>query len=119
MMRASHVSEFIRDNRRLQMPFFNVVYADRDGQIMYLFGGRQPRRSGGTYAKWSGIIPGDTSATLWTDTLKWRGVPHTINSPRGVVQNLKNTPLVFRFSGTNLQKHYSFFFAPKQNGFLP
>ncbi|MGA8655538.1 MAG: penicillin acylase family protein [Chthoniobacterales bacterium] len=48
MMLARDLPEFIRANRRLQMPFFNVVYADRDGQIMYLFGGRQPRRSGGT-----------------------------------------------------------------------
>src|SRR5258708_16676732 len=98
MMRARHLSEFIRANRRLQMPFFNVVYADRDGQIMYLFGGRQPRRSGGTYAKWSGIIPGDTSATLWTDTLKWREFAPPTNPPRGMLPNLNNPPLSFHFS---------------------
>jgi acyl-homoserine lactone acylase PvdQ len=60
MMRARHLREFIRANSRLQMPFFNVVYADRDGQIMYLFGGRQPRRSG------------DADAIAATDVLeKW------------------------------------------------
>src|SRR5258708_38278122 len=46
MMRARHLSEFIRANRRLPLPFFNVLYADPDGQILYLFCGRQPGRSG-------------------------------------------------------------------------
>jgi acyl-homoserine-lactone acylase len=119
MMRARHLSEFIRANRRLQMPFFNVVYADRDGQIMYLFGGRQPRRSGGTYAKWSGIIPGDTSATLWTDTLKWRELPHTINPPGGFVQNSNDPPWFSSFPETIRQSHYASYIAPNEMEFRP
>jgi acyl-homoserine-lactone acylase len=55
MMLSRHLWEFIAANSALQMPIFNVIYADRDGQIMYLFGGRQPVRSGGTYQDWAGI----------------------------------------------------------------
>jgi acyl-homoserine-lactone acylase len=106
MMLARHLPEFIRANSRLQMPFFNVIYADRDRQIMYLFGGRQPRRSGGTYVRWSGIIPGDTSATLWTDTLKWAELPHTINPPGGFVQNSNDAPWFSSFPETIKQSHY-------------
>jgi acyl-homoserine-lactone acylase len=119
MMLARHLPEFIRANRRLQMPFFNVLYADRDGQIMYLFGGRQPRRSGGTYARWSGIIPGETRATLWTDTLKWRELPHTINPPEGFVQNSNDPPWFSSFPGTIRQSHYPSYIAPNEMEFRP
>lgn len=119
MMLARHLSEFIRANSRLQMPFFNVVYADRDGQIMYLFGGRQPRRSGGTYVRWSGIIPGDTSTTLWTDTLKWRELPHTINPPGGFVQNSNDAPWFSSFPETIKQSHYPSYIAPNEMEFRP
>ena len=36
------------------------VYADADGHIFYLAGGRIPARTSGDYAFWSGIVPGDT-----------------------------------------------------------
>src|SRR5258707_2333206 len=118
-MLARHLPEFIRPNSRLQMPFFNVVYADRDGQIMYLFGGRQPRRSGGTYVRWSGIIPGDTSATLWTDPLKWSDLPHTINPPGGFVQNSNDPPWFSSFPETIRQSHYASYIAPNEMEFRP
>jgi acyl-homoserine-lactone acylase len=119
MMLARHLPEFIRANSRLQMPFFNVVYADRDGHIMYLFGGRQPRRSGGTYVRWSGIIPGDTSTTLWTDTLKWRELPHTINPPGGFVQNSNDAPWFSSFPETIRRSHYPSYIAPNEMEFRP
>jgi acyl-homoserine-lactone acylase len=119
MMLARHLPEFIRANSRLQMPFFNVLYADRDGQIMYLFGGRQPRRSGGTYAQWSGIIPGGTKATLWTDTLKWGELPHTINPPGGFIQNSNDAPWYSTFPGTIEQSHYPSYITPNKMEFRP
>jgi acyl-homoserine-lactone acylase len=119
MMLARHLRGFIRANSRLQMPFFNVVYADRDGQIMYLFGGRQPRRSGGNYDQWSGIIPGDTKATLWTDTLNWRELPHTINPPGGFVQNSNDPPWFSSFPGTIKQSHYPPYIGKDEMEFRP
>jgi acyl-homoserine-lactone acylase len=40
MTLSRNLSEFTLANSQLQIPFFNVIYADRYGQIMYLFGGR-------------------------------------------------------------------------------
>lgn len=119
MMSAKNLAEFIRANSRLQMPFFNVIYADREGQIMYLFGGRQPRRSEGTFAAWSGIIPGDTSATLWTDTLKWEELPHTINPPGGFVQNSNDPPWYSSFPKTIEQDRYPSYIAADEMEFRP
>ena len=46
MMRARNLAEFEAALRPLQMPFFTVMYADRDGHIMHLFGGRTPGAAG-------------------------------------------------------------------------
>jgi len=40
MLRAQNLDEFEAALARLQNPFFTVMYADRDGRIMHLFGGR-------------------------------------------------------------------------------
>lgn len=92
MIRARNLGEFIAANAALQMPFFNVIYADRQGRIMYLFGGRQPVRQGGTWADYAGILPGDDPSALWTDTFPWRALPRAIDPPGGFVANSNNPP---------------------------
>ena len=57
MARATSFAEFEAAVRRLQNPFYTVMYADRSGRIMHLFGGRTPRRPAGDY-DWSGIVAG-------------------------------------------------------------
>ena len=47
MLRSKSFAEFENAERPLQMPFFTVMYADVDGHIMHLFGGRTPVRPAG------------------------------------------------------------------------
>jgi acyl-homoserine-lactone acylase len=112
MMLSRHLSEFIAANSALQMPIFNVIYADRDGQIMYLFGGRQPVRSGGTYQDWAGILAGDTSSTLWTKTLPWSQLPKAIDPPGGVVHNSNEPPWFSTFPRVVFESQYPSYIAP-------
>jgi acyl-homoserine-lactone acylase len=97
MIRAHNLGEFIAANSSLQMPFFNVIYADRNGDIMYLFGGKQPVRNGGTFADYLGILDGNTSQTLWTETLPWQALPKTIDPPGGFVANSNDPPWTSTF----------------------
>jgi acyl-homoserine-lactone acylase len=97
MITAHDLRQFIQANSALQMPFFNVVYADRGGHIMYLFGGRQPVRSGGSFYDWAGILPGDLASALWTRTLEWDQLPKTIDPPGGFVQNGNDAPWTSTF----------------------
>ena len=92
MIRATSLAQFEAALQRLQMPFFNVVYADRDGHILYLFGGHTPRRSRGDWAYWQGIVPGDTAATLWTETHAYGDLPRLLDPPSGWVQNTNDSP---------------------------
>lgn len=71
------------------------------------------------HAQWSGIIPGDSSATLWNDTLKWRELPRTINPPGGFVQNSNEPPWFSTFPGTIRQSDYPSYIAPNEMEFRP
>ncbi len=44
MGRATSLAEFETALSELQNPMFNVLYADRDGHILYLFNGLVPRQ---------------------------------------------------------------------------
>ncbi len=61
-----------------QLPTFNIGYADRTGNIFYLFNGRIPARPAGT-AEWQVIHP-------------IADLPQLINPPGGYVQNTNNAP---------------------------
>lgn len=97
MVRATSLDEFQDALSRLQMPFFNVIYADRDGRIMYLFGGRVPERPKGDWNFWRGIIPGEAPGLLWTDTHPYGDLPRVIDPRSGWVQNANDPPWTSTF----------------------
>jgi acyl-homoserine-lactone acylase len=114
MIRAHNLQEFIKANQTLQMPFFNVEFADRQGEIMYLFGGRQPVRNGGVFADYLGVLDGTASKTLWTRTLPWNDLPKTINPACGFVQNSNDGPWTSTFPQTISPAAYPAWIAPQR-----
>jgi acyl-homoserine-lactone acylase len=97
MMRATNLTEFETALQRMQLPMFNVLYADRDGRIMYLFDGLVPRREQGNWDYWQGIIPGNTSKLLWTETLSYAELPRVVDPPSGWLQNTNDPPWTSTF----------------------
>jgi acyl-homoserine-lactone acylase len=96
MAQARNLAEFQTALRRLQTPFYTVMYADRDGHIMHLFGGRTPIRPPGNY-NWSGIVPGSSPATLWTTTHPYDDLPKVIDPDSGWLQNANDAPWTTTF----------------------
>ncbi|MEX0908747.1 MAG: penicillin acylase family protein, partial [Gemmatimonadaceae bacterium] len=47
---------------------------------------------GGTRAQWAGIVPGTTSANLWTRVHAYDEMPKVIDPPSGFVQNANEPP---------------------------
>jgi acyl-homoserine-lactone acylase len=92
MMRARSLTEFELAMTRLQMPMFTTIYADRAGNIMHLFNGRVPVRSRGDWRYWQGVVPGDSSTTLWSGTHGYTGLPRVVNPPSGWVHNSNDPP---------------------------
>jgi acyl-homoserine-lactone acylase len=99
MIRAHNLNDFIAANSALQMPFFNVIYADRDGHILYLFGGQQPKRKGGNWSQYAGILDGSDPSLLWseTETFAWSELPRAIDPPGSFVANGNDPPWTSTF----------------------
>ncbi len=71
----------------------NIVYADRDDRIYYISNGRFPRRD--PAYDWSGVVPGDTSATLWADIYyPLDSLVQVLDPPSGYVYNCNHTPFL-------------------------
>jgi acyl-homoserine-lactone acylase len=92
MGRARTLAEFDAALSRLQLPMFTVIYGDRDGNIMHVFNGHVPARPRGDWRYWQGIVPGDSSSTLWTYTHNYMGLPRVVNPPSGWLQNANDPP---------------------------
>ena len=90
MNRARDFEEWQAALRLEGLPMFNVDYADREGNIYYLYNGRLPVRAEGY--DWSGFVPGNTSETLWTEYLPLEELPQVRNPASGFVQNCNSTP---------------------------
>ena len=96
MMQARSLEEFEAVLGRLQIPMFTVMYADRDGHILHLFGGITPVRPVGDW-DWSGIVPGDTSETLWTEAHGYEELPKVVDPESGWLQNANDPPWTTTF----------------------
>jgi acyl-homoserine-lactone acylase len=95
MGKAQNWRQFESALSRLQVPTFNIIYADRAGHVLYLDNGILPKhRTGGDYRRWAGLVPGDTSATLWTEVHSYDDLPKVFDPPGGFVQNANDGPFV-------------------------
>ncbi|MBD2754336.1 acylase [Spirosoma validum] len=92
MAKAKNLAEFETALQRMQLPMFNVIYADGAGNILYLFNGNVPIRSEGDWAFWQGAIDGSSAKYIWTQTHPYRDLPRVLNPPSGFVQNANDAP---------------------------
>ncbi len=92
MVTAKNYAAFTAAMKRLQVPTFNISYADRDGNVEYIFNGIAPKRKSGDIAFWRGLVPGDTSEYLWTDVHAYEDLPRVTNPPAGFIQNTNDPP---------------------------
>jgi acyl-homoserine-lactone acylase len=90
MNKATNFEQWQSAMRNGGLPCFNVGYADKDGNIYYLYNAMLPVRNEGY--DWSKYLPGDTSQDLWTEYLPFDQLPQALNPPSGFIQNANSTP---------------------------
>ncbi len=114
MARAKNFAEFETVLKRLQIPMFTVMYADREGHIMHLFNGQVPIRKKGDFEYWSGMIPGYTSETLWTKNHPYSDLPRVLDPPSGWLQNANDPPWTTTFPRAIAPENYPAYMAPRR-----
>lgn len=90
MNKATTFAEWQTAMREGPLPMFNTGYADETGNIFYVYNAKLPIRN--EDYDWSGILPGNTSETLWTEYLPFDELPQVLNPASGFVQNANSTP---------------------------
>lgn len=89
MNKATNWEEFKAALERTDIPGTNIVYADKEGNIFYAGNARMPVRNEGF--DWSGVVPGNTSETLWDQYYSFDDLPQVLNPTSGWVFNSNHT----------------------------
>ena len=113
MAAASDLSEFESALRMLQNPMFNIIYADKAGNILYLFNGNVPRRPVGDFAFWKGSVDGTKSSYIWKSTHGYDDLPRVLNPTGGFIQNCNDAPWVCTWPPVLDPSEYPEYMAPK------
>lgn len=92
MGRATTFTEFENALKMMQIPMFNIIYADREGNIFYLFNGNVPVRKEGDFAFWKGTIDGGKSKYIWNGIHPYGDLPRLLNPSTGFIQNCNDAP---------------------------
>lgn len=91
MIKARDLDEFREALAMLQILFMNVVYADCDGNIQFVYTSRVPRRN--PRFDWSRRVDGSDPATEWLGVHSLDELPQVLNPSSGFVQNCNSSPL--------------------------
>ncbi len=119
MGEATSLEEFQTALAQNDLPMFNVMYADKAGNIFYHFAGYTPVRPEGDWDFWSGIVPGDDSKYIWDSYHSYEDLPKLLNPKSGWLQNANDPPYTCTVPTELDPKDYPAYMAPVEMGFRP
>jgi acyl-homoserine-lactone acylase len=119
MTAAKSMTEFEGIVRQLHVPFFNVMAASGDGHTYYFFGGKTPRRTGGSFENWTEPVRGDSSALVWKEYLSYDELPHVMDPPSGWLQNANDPPWSVTWPLIFKPDSFASYVAPREMSFRP
>tara|TARA_B110000914_G_scaffold224187_1_gene241365 strand:- start:560 stop:2530 length:1971 start_codon:yes stop_codon:yes gene_type:complete len=119
MLNSKNFDEFETALKMAQIPFWNVMYADKLGQIFYVFNGLVPKRKQNSWEYWDRIIPGGKSEDIWTEVHAYDDLPKIKNPEIGWLQNANDPPWSSTIPMVLNPDDYPGYMAPKVMHFRP
>lgn len=99
MDKAKNFTEFRKALDMQQIGRMTIIYGDKYDTIYHISNGLVPKRN--PHYNWSLLVPGDTSATLWTGYQPESALPQVLNPECGYVFNMNNSPFECTGMGCN------------------
>ena len=97
-MNKAETLEDWRNAMRMQaFASFNFVYADREGNTMFVHNSLTPNRLAGY--DWTEYLPGDDSSLIWDSYIPFDDLPQVINPQSGYLHSANQSP--FRVTGAD------------------
>lgn len=119
MINSTNFDEFESALKMAQIPFWNVMYADKSGEIFYLFNGLVPKRTEDSWGYWNRIIPGGKSADIWTEVHDYADLPKVKNPATGWLQNANDPPWTSTIPMSLNPANYPGYMSPRGMSFRP
>ena len=90
MGKATNFNEFRNAMEIHALPMFNTGYADKDGNIFFVYNAKIPKRD--DRYNWHELLAGDEQANIWTSYVPFDSLPQVLNPPDGFLQNCNSNP---------------------------
>jgi acyl-homoserine-lactone acylase len=100
--KATNLEEWQTQIARMAIPSTNFIYADREGNIAYVYNAAIPDRPEDVKANWRGILDGTRSDLIWQGTVDYAEIPKLINPASGWLYNANNTPFTAAGEGSDM-----------------
>ncbi|WP_340064760.1 penicillin acylase family protein [Ascidiimonas aurantiaca] len=118
MGKARSLSEFQEALNQNALPLFNVVYADKEGNILYHFSGKVPKKEG-DWSKWQGIVATSSRSDIWKGYYSSAELPSYTNPENGWIQNANDPPFTSTIPPVLDPEKFPSHIAPNSMGFRP
>jgi len=105
MNKSRNLEDFGEAMSMLALPMFNTIYADKNGNLYYVYNALLPIRGSGNY-DWKGIVPGNTAYTMWREYFPFDELPQVVNPESGFLQNCNSTPFLATNGNDNPDKSF-------------
>jgi penicillin amidase/acyl-homoserine-lactone acylase len=99
MNKAQNFEDWRNAMRMQSFASFNLVYADREGNTMFVHNSLTPNRVSGY--NWAHYLPGDDSSLIWHSYMPFDQLPQVINPESGFIHSANQSPFHITAEGSN------------------